>query len=324
MLNAAIVGLGRWGQRLVESVAGSERIRFVRAVARTPAKVERFAAEHGLALGSDYEAALADPAVHAVVLATPHSQHAAQIAAAAAAGKHVFVEKPVTLTRASAESAVAACRAARVVLAAGHNRRFLPSLLRLHELLRDGALGRILHAEGNFSGASAMSYRAEMWRADPNESPAGGLAGMGIHIIDTYVWLFGPIAEARCLSFRQAVAVPIDDTTAMLFRFRSGMSAYLGTLAATPRAWRLSVYGTKGWAHLPDQDTMLLSFADGEVETQRFPSVDIERAELEAFAAAAAGEAPYPVPLDEVVDGIAVFEAVAASVAKNGEPVRLT
>lgn len=324
MLKAAIVGLGRWGQRLVDSVADSERIRFVCAVARTPARVEEFAARHGLSLGSDYEAALADPAIEAVVLATPHSQHADQIAAAAAAGKHVFVEKPVTLTRASAEGAVAACRKAGVVLAAGHNRRFLPSLRRLHELVRDGALGQILHAEGNFSGPSALSYTPEMWRADPNESPAGGLAAMGIHTIDTYVWLLGPIAEARCLSFRQAVTVPIDDTTAILFRFRNGMSAYLGTLTATPRAWRLSVHGTKGWAHLPDQDTMMLCAADGTVETQHFPSVDIEREELEAFAAAVTGEAPYPVPLDEVVNGIAAFEAVSASAAKNGEPVRLT
>jgi predicted dehydrogenase len=324
MLNAAIVGLGRWGQLLVRSVAASERIRFVRGVTRTPAKVEAFAKAEGLRLGASFEELLADAALDAIVLATPHSQHAAQIEAAAKAGKHVFVEKPVTLDRASAEKAVAACRAAGVVLAAGHNRRFLPSLRQLGELVAGGVLGRILHAEGNFSGASAMSYAPEAWRADPAESPAGGLAAMGIHTIDTYVGLFGPIAEVRCLSFRQAVAVPIDDTTSILFRFRSGMSAYLGTLGATPRAWRLSVYGTKGWAHLPDQNTMLVSVKDGEVETRQFPPCDIERAELEAFAAAVAGEAPYPVPLDEVVHGIGVFEAVVASAGKEGQPARLT
>jgi predicted dehydrogenase len=211
-----------------------------------------------------------------------------------------------------------------VVLAAGHNRRFLPSIRALAALVAEGTLGRIIHAEGNFSGASAMSYAPEMWRANPEESPAGGLAAMGIHTIDTYVGLFGPIAEVRCLSFRQVVPVPIDDTTSILFRFRSGMSAYLGTLGATPRAWRLSVHGTKGWAHLPDQNTMLLSFKDGEVETRRFPATDIERAELEAFAAAVAGDAPYPVPLEEVVEGVAAFEAVVLSAARKGEPVRLT
>jgi predicted dehydrogenase len=211
-----------------------------------------------------------------------------------------------------------------VVLAAGHNRRFLPSLRQLGVLVREGALGQILHAEGNFSGASAMNYAPDAWRANPAESPAGGLAAMGIHTIDAYIGLFGPITEVRCLSFRQAVKIPIDDTTSILFRFRSGMSAYLGTLGATPRAWRFSAYGTRGWAHLPDQDTMLLCLRDGEVERRQFPASDIERAELEAFAAAVAGEAPYPVPLDEVVHGIGVFEAVVASAASDGDPVRLT
>jgi predicted dehydrogenase len=323
-LAAAIVGLGRWGQRLSESVAGSDQIRIVRGATRTPAKAEAFAAAQGFPLGDSYEEILRDPGIAAVVLATPHSQHAAQIEAAAAAGKHVFVEKPVTLNRTSAEQAIAACRRAGVVLAAGHNRRFLPSILTLAELIRGGTLGQVLHAEGHFSGASAMSYAKDMWRADPDESPAGGLAAMGIHTIDTYVGLFGPIEEVRCLSFRQALGVPIDDTTSMLFRFRNGMSGYLGTLTATPRAWRLSVYGTKGWAHLTDQNTMILSLKDGEVETRRFPAVDIERAELEAFAAAVAGKKPYPVPFDEVVHGIGVFEAVVASAAKDGAPVRLT
>jgi predicted dehydrogenase len=323
MLKAAVVGLGRWGQVLVKSVAGSERIRFVRGVARTPAKAAEFAASQGFSLVS-YEAALADPAVEAVVLATPHSQHAAQIEAAAEAGKHVFVEKPVTLDRASAERAVAACRAAGVVLAAGHNRRFLPALRLVRELVSGGALGRVLHAEGNFSGAAALSYPPEAWRADPSESPAGGLAAMGIHTIDAYVGLFGPVAEVRCLSFRQVVPIPIDDTTSILLRFRSGMSAYLGSIGATPRAWRFSVYGTKGWVHLPDQGTALLCFKDGEVETRRFEPFDMERAELEAFAAAVAGEAPYPVPLDEIVHGIGVFEAVVASAGREGQPVRLT
>jgi predicted dehydrogenase len=324
MLNAAVVGLGRWGQVLVKSVAGSERIRFVRGVTRTPAKAAAFAAEHRLPLGGPYEAALADPDVGAVVLATPHSQHVSQIEAAAKAGKHVFVEKPMTLDRASAERAVAVCRDAGVVLAAGHNRRFLPALRQVAELVADGTLGRVLHAEGNFSSASALTYPPEAWRADPNESPAGGLAAMGIHTIDTYVGLFGPVAEVRCLSFRQAVPIPIDDTTSILFRFRNGASAYLGSIGATPRAWRFSLYGTKAWVHLTDQNTMLFSAKDGEVETRRFPPFDMERAELEAFAAAVAGEAPYPVPLDEVVHGIAVFEAVVASAGKNGEPVRLT
>lgn len=327
MLNAAIVGLGKWGQTLVNSAQDAGRpkgnlIRFVRAVTRTPEKAAAFARAQGLPLGSDYGEVLADPAIEAVVLATPHSQHAAQIEAAAAAGKHVFVEKPFTLDKASAERAVAACRQARVVLAAGHNRRFLPSVQALDAMIERGELGRILHVEGHFSGPSALSYPKEMWRSEAAESPAGGMGGMGIHVVDSFIGLFGSIRSVQALSFRQVLEIPIDDTTAMLFRFANGMAGYLGTLTATARAWRIQAFGTKGWAHLRDPETMdRCLVADGRVETTTFPQTDIERAELEAFARAVRGEESYPVPLDQVVHGIAVFEAIAASATRDGAAV---
>ena len=141
MLDAAIVGLGRWGQVMVDSVQSGgaplgEHIRFTRAVTRTPAKVVDYAAGQGMALGADYQAALDDPAIDAVVLATPHSQHADQIVAAAAAGKHVMVEKPFTLGKANAARAVAACERAGVVLVPAHNRRFLPAIAALQTMIR--------------------------------------------------------------------------------------------------------------------------------------------------------------------------------------------
>ena len=185
-VKAAIVGLGRWGLRLVEavSVPASDRIRFTRAVVRTPGNVPRLLSEQGIAIGTDFGAALADPEIHAVVLATPHTQHAAQIVAAARAGKHVFVEKPMTLDTSSARMAIAACQAAGVVLAPGHNRRFLPAMKEIAGRVKDGALGEILHLEGKFSGNFGFAYTPGMWRATKVESPAGGMTAMGIHILD--------------------------------------------------------------------------------------------------------------------------------------------
>ncbi|MBI2316474.1 MAG: Gfo/Idh/MocA family oxidoreductase, partial [Betaproteobacteria bacterium] len=96
MLNVAIVGPGRWGQRLVDSVFSpkSAKLRFTHAVARTPDKVRAYCSERAISLSGDLARVLADPLVDAVALATPHSQHADQVIAAARAGKHVFVEKP--------------------------------------------------------------------------------------------------------------------------------------------------------------------------------------------------------------------------------------
>jgi predicted dehydrogenase len=326
MIDAAIIGLGSWGRTLVDSVqqAGrpkGERLRFVRAVTRTPSRVEDYARAQGLALGDDYAAALADPTVHAVVLATPHSQHASQVREAAAAGKHVFVEKPFTLERASAADAAAACERAGVVLALGHNRRFLPVTRDLAALVANGDLGTVLHLEGHFSGPGGFSYRPGGWRASGEESPAGGMTGMGIHVVDAMIHLCGRFEAVRALSRRRILEAGMDDTTSMLFELEGGMTGYLGTLAATARMWRLQVFGSRGHAEMRGYDTLELRWVEGEPETRRYPHTDMERAELEAFALAAGGGPAYPLPVDEAVHGAAVLEAIVRSAARDGERV---
>ena len=105
MINAAVVGLGRWGRNLVDCTQGkTDKIRFATGVARTPDKARDYARSQSLTLVSDYAQALADPAIDAVVLATPHTQHGDQVLAGLRAGKHVFTDKPFTLTKASAEA----------------------------------------------------------------------------------------------------------------------------------------------------------------------------------------------------------------------------
>jgi predicted dehydrogenase len=125
MIDAAIVGLGRWGKTLVEAVQGkSEGLRFARAVSRNPDQHRDFAAQHRLELVDGIESVLADPSIDAVVLATPHSLHCEQIIAVAAARKAVFCEKPLTLRKAEAARAIEACRAAGVVLGVGTDNGF--------------------------------------------------------------------------------------------------------------------------------------------------------------------------------------------------------
>ena len=328
MLNAAIVGLGVWGRQLVDSVLEggrpkSEHIRFTRAVTRTPAKALDYAKRQGLSLSDNYESILADAEVQAVVLATPPRTHPAEIEAAVAAGKHVFVEKPFTMDKASAERAAASCRAAKLVLAVGHNRRFMPSFRAFEDLVGSGELGRIMHVEANFSGNLALGYPAGIWRTDPAENPAGGMVAMGIHMIDTLIHLLGPIAEVRARSHRRVLETLVDDTTSVLLRFESGVTGTLAVLMATPRIWKEHVMGSKGWAFMRDWETIDVKRIEGAVETRVYPLIDIERAELEAFAAAAAGGNPYPVTLEEAVHGIAVFEAVTKSVEGDGEQVEV-
>src|SRR5215467_9705625 len=140
MIKAAQVGLGWWGKTLVESVQGvSPDIQFVAAVSRSQADDHKqFAAAQKLTLYKTYEEALADPNVDAVVLATPHSLHTPQVIAAAKAKKHVFCEKPFALTKADADAAVAATKAAKVTLGLGYNRRFHPEMTTLRQQIQRG------------------------------------------------------------------------------------------------------------------------------------------------------------------------------------------
>lgn len=196
MINAAMVGLGWWGKVLVQSVQNkSDKIKFTAGAVRTPSKVAEFAEEQGLTLYDSIDPILADDSIDAVVYATPHSRHVGEIVATANAGKHVFMEKPLTLTKAGAEEAVAAAQKAGVTLGVGFNRRFSPSVAALREQIDAGALGTLLHWEGTMCAPIGMALTADAWRADKRETPAGGLTPMAIHIIDLMIDLLGEVDE---------------------------------------------------------------------------------------------------------------------------------
>lgn len=319
MLDAAIIGMGRWGQTLVDSVQGRNDagIRFVAGCTGRPERAAEWAARQSVRILPDFDAVLADPAVKAVAIASPHRMHAAQVVAAARAGKHVFVEKPFTMTKASAEEAVAACRAAGVVMALGHNRRFLPAVAEMKAMLADGRLGTLLHVEGQFSGPGALAYKPGMWRADRHESPLGGMGGMGIHMVDMFINLAGRIAEVTVQSHAKVIDNGLDDTTAALMRFEDGTTATFATLAYAPRYWRVALFGTDGVAELHGHERLTFTPREGEGWVREFPKTDIERAELAAFAAAVGGDAPYPLPVEDAIHGVAVYEAMIGAAASG-------
>jgi predicted dehydrogenase len=335
MIRAAIVGIGTWGRNLVSAAQGSEAIRFVAGATRTPAAAAAFCRQHGIRLARSYAELLADAEVDAVVLATPHSVHCEQIIAAAEAGKHVFVEKPLGVELDAAARAVGACAERGVTLAVGYNWRFQPALQETKRMLEDGRLGKLLHIEGNFCGPSAYRFAREHWRHDRDEVPAGGMTGRGVHVVDAMLYLAGsPIGTVTAQSDRLVHDYGADDTTSMLFRFRSGASAYLGTVIATAETWRLQVFGSKGWVEVGDVGhlhtwDMKRSAVDPQdplrrepPEVLRFPRTSTERAELEHFATAAMARRPIAVPAGDEVHNVAVLEAIVRS-AREGTWVSL-
>ena len=327
MIEAAIIGLGRWGQAIVNAVQGkSARLKFVRGVCREP-HMRDFARAHGLELSADFADAVADPRVRAVVLATPHSLHVDQVVAVAKAGKAVWCEKPLALTRAEAERAVEACRRAKVVLGLGNSKRCFASMLELQRLVEGGALGDVLHVEGHFCNEHSTRVKGG-WRDDPRESPGGGMTGAGLHVLDAFVNLAGPIV--RVDARRYAHKAPPDPREAVAARveFASGGSGLMGTVRAGPSYWRVHVFGTRGWAEARDEATLTVAPIGQAPQTRTLPATDSLALLLDAFAAAVEGGAPFPVSTDAMLDVVGAFEALVASietgrpVAVDGQPAR--
>lgn len=334
-VRAAIIGMGTWGQNLVNSVQGkSELIRFVAGATRTPARAEEFSRKHGIPMQESFETVLADPGIDAVVLATPHSMHTEQIVAAARAGKHVFTEKPLGLTPEDSARAVQACADHKVTLAVGYNWRFQPALQEIARMLADGRLGKLLHIEGNFCGPSAYRFGRDHWRQDRDEVPAGGMTGRGVHVVDAMLYLAGAIDSVYAQSFRLAQDFGVDDTTSMLFRFKGGATGYLGTVIASAETWRMQVFGSKGWAEVGDVEhlttwQMKVCFLDPDnitvkqkPQTMNFEATSTERAELEHFARAIQAGRALAVPGGDEVHNVAVLEAIVES-ARQGAPVSI-
>jgi len=334
MIRAAIIGIGRWGRTLVGAVQGkSGAIRFTAGHNRTRAHAEAFCAEHGIGLADSLDAILADPAIDAVVFATPHSEHGPQVERAAAAGKHVFMEKPFTLDRRSAARALDAVARAGVVLGVAYPRRFHPGMKELKARIDDGRLGTIAHCYAEQNAPAGLFMNPQSWRADPTEAPAGGMTASGVHNLDAMIHLFGRIDEIYATSLRRAVTYDAEDTTSVMFGFESGMSATLLSCIATAVSYRLAVFGTKGCAELltPECDfhfTATPAAMPAGRHRQSPPEVIENRgfnailAELEAFAAAIGGGAPYPITPDEVLHGVAAFEAIIRSAATH-QPIKV-
>ena len=329
MIRAAIVGLGRWGQNLVRAAAGLEALRFTTAHSRTRQTAEAFCREQSLAWAADLDAVLRDPAIDAVVFATPHSQHADQVRRAAAAGKHVFVEKPFALSLAEADSMLDAARSAGVVLAVGFNRRFHPSMGRLREAVRGGALGTVVTLSTEQTALHGLHMPDTAWRAIPGEAPGGAMTAIGVHLVDGMIDLAGPIASVFARVGRRA-APHVDDTTDVLLTFESGATGHIFcSTVATPH-YRMAVYGTEGFAEILTHSMAtfrkIAAVHDGGflgavappevVETKGF---NMLTAELESFAESIGSGRPFATPLADVRHGVAVFEAVLRSAESGRE-----
>ena len=323
-VRVAIAGYGWWGKTIARTLAGSTALSVVRII-EPDAKIREAAHADGFATGADVGEAIADPQVEALVLCTPHKAHAAQIAAGAAAGKHVFCEKPLCLSYADAEAAVTACERAGVVLGIGHERRFEPAVIELRRRIAAGDLGTVLQIEANFSQDKFFALPPDNWRLSNEHAPVGPLSATGIHLVDLSIAILGPAEKVWARLATRGSHFANGDTLGIMLGFPGGANALVSAMLATPFEGRLAVYGSQGWIEIRDRThpenptgwDVTTCLRGRERETVFMPPHASVRANLEAFAAAVRGTASYPVTPREMLANVAALEAIMRS-AGNG------
>jgi predicted dehydrogenase len=330
-VKVAMIGLGWWGRKMTAVLQQArDEIEIVCAAEPNPAGKAFAAANNFEHYDSDKEA-IRHPGVEAVILATPHSLHAEQIGRAVAAGKHIFCEKPLALTRKGAETVVAACARNNLVLGMGHERRWEPPVAQMLAMARSGQLGRIQQIEGNFSHDKFIALEPGNWRLNAEEAPVGGMTATGIHLTDLAVALLGQARDLRVSCERLSSGIPQGDTMSVHVRFKDGGTAYVSASLAMPFVSRFAVFGSKGWIDIRDKAhveapagwVVTSAVAGGPITVTEVPPAEPVKDNLVAFARAVRGEVPYPITGEDLVNNITILEATIKSAASDGAVVAL-
>lgn len=327
-LKVALVGYGYVGKTFhAPFIAATPGLALRTVVSSDPAKVAADFPE--VRVVADLEAALADPAIDLVVIATPNALHAPQAIAALNGGKPVVVDKPFAVTAAEAETMAEAAKAAGKLLAVFHNRRWDSDFLTLQRLMADGVLGEIVQFESHFDRFRPQVRDRWRERAGPG---SGAWMDLGPHLLDQALALFGaPLAIAADIGVQRHGA-GADDYFHVTLRYpvlRVILHGSLLTAAADPR---LAVHGTKasfvkhgldpqegqlkagmtpgadGWGHDPRPG--VLTTVENEVQVHA--SVPPEPSDYRAFYAgvrdAILHGAPSPVPLEQALRTMTLLE----------------
>ncbi|NKB27336.1 MAG: hypothetical protein GKR99_07185 [Rhodobacteraceae bacterium] len=316
-LPVALVGFGWWGQHIARRLKDHPAFDVQLVVEPATDNHEAIRAL-GLHPVADFNDALTSDA-KAVLLTSPNDQHDTQVAQAAAAGKHVFCEKPLSLSAEGARASVAACHDRGLVLGVGHERRFEPAILALRDFLDQGALGTIMHSEMAFSHDKLIGVPANSWRTSKAMAPAAGMTQMGIHLTDLLISFFGRVDSVAAVTADRSLGWETGDVVSVQLQFKAGMTATLQAILHTPHFLRTHIFGTDMWVEVrnathPDtpggKATMQRYRSIDDTQTEDFPWTDSVTANLEAFADAIAGRASYPNTAFEMVHNIEVLDAI--------------
>jgi predicted dehydrogenase len=323
-LRVACIGMGWWSDVLADAIARSGKLKIAACYTRSAEKRAKFAAKYGCEPAASYEAILGDRSIEAIVNTTPNNVHLETTRAAAAAGKHVFLDKPIANTVADARAITAACRKAGVVLAIGYQRRRESQFRWIRRQIDDGLFGRLVNAEANISRDRLGKIDLGSWRYTAEGMPGGVMLQIGVHYTDVLEYLLGPV-KAVTGSLAQLV-LPGDnpDVASLILEHESGaLSTVNASYASASEYYLMNVYGKEASAYYDfHQGLRFLKRGAERSEPVAVEKVDAFVDELEEFARAARGDGRPEMDGEAATRSLAVIRAGIAS-AREGRRVTI-
>jgi predicted dehydrogenase len=323
-LRVACIGMGWWSDVLADAIQRSKKLKIVACYTRSEDKRKTFAAKYGCSAAPDYQVILQDRSVEAIINTTPNDAHLETTRAAAEAGKHVFLDKPIANTVSEGRAIAELCRKAKVVLALGYQRRRESQFRWIRERIDAGEFGKLVNAEANISRDRLGKVDLSSWRYTAAGMPGGVMLQIGIHYSDVLEYLLGPVKAVNG-RFAQLV-LPGDnpDVASMVLEHESGaLSTLNASYASASEYYLLNVYGKEASAYYDlHQGLRMLKrgnkSATPVVCAQNDPIVE----ELEEFASAARGQGKPEMGGEAATASLAVIRAGIVS-AREGRRVEV-
>ena len=324
-IGIGVVGTGGWARGFWEEGQQSPDVKVVACWNRTRERAERFAGMYGGDVAPSLEALLAHPKVEAIANFASNNFHCEPTKLAAAAGKHVFVDKPIANTFEESAEMIEACDQAGVTLMVGHSTRYHAANRLIKQYLDSGELGLISMVEGNISHSGGTRLSEGSWRWHWEEAPGGPLMQLSIHVYDTLHYFFGPTRRVTAMARGDLLPSEIEDVFLTLLEFESGLLAYVGTNYVAPPVSFLRVYGRNGnlysergkLIHMKPTDEWTVEPVEVEI-----PKVSAHAAEMSEFARAIRTGTP---PETDGRGGLLALGVVWAAIqsAQQGRPVEV-
>jgi predicted dehydrogenase len=270
----AQAGVGSHGRTIRSAVAKAKNLQLVGCYDVNQEESRTVAEEFQCRAARSFEELIADPEVEGVLLITPNHLHFPQVMAALAQGKHVFVEKPISTTVDEGLKMVDRARELGLTLEVGHNTRRRRPVRKAKTLLEEGRLGILVGVEANVSYNAGLTTTYPKWKVERDKCPLLPMTQLGIHYVDAFHYLIGPIAKVQCFARHAAMEGDVLDSTAALFEFESGVIGTMSSHYVTPAVFEIRISGTEGVATMFDQSLRLEIDKGGKQSRERFDYSD--------------------------------------------------